>query len=303
MRFALGLAEDGEWVAASANDAGAERRLVLRGDGASDKPGELAALLVSQTVTRLGDPEALAYAHRDDLDARAIAGLRTALDAAGLSSCHLIKASTALSFDRDLAVGAAIWAWRNAGGGSSVPGALAGGAVGAVAGTAAGAAASPGAGAIPAPGRTMADFADSGNTMGDFARGDQSMADFNRGRSLDDFGDGRQMSDFGGEPPPSPAPETTAQPGPKRVPGRAIAAAAIAAVAVVGAGTAVALTRGGDDEQITSTAPSTTASDEALQTTTSVVGTSPLWIGTIGYIEPTPEGGHIRATWIEPKPI
>lgn len=303
MRFALGLAEDGEWVAASANDAGAERRLVLRGDH-SQQPGELAAVLVAQSVTRLGEPEALAYAHRDDLDAGAIAQLRSALDAAGLSSCQLIKSSTALSFDSDLAVGAAIWAWRNVGGGSSVPGSLAGGAVGAATGAAAGASTPPGAGAITPPGRTMGDFGDGGSTMGDFARSAETMADLGRGPSIDDFGDGRQMSDFGaGHPPPAPTPaEATAPRSPKRVPGRAIAAAAVAAVVVVSAGAAVALTAGGGDERITSAAPTTAATDASIQTSTSLVNGSALWVGTIGYIEETPEGGHIRATWsVEPE--
>ena len=296
MRYALGLADDGEWVAASANDAGAERRLVLRGDVGRNRPGDRAAALVSQTTALLGDPEALAFAHRDELDAPGVAELRSALDAAGLSSCRLIRASIALSFDRDPAVGAAIWAWRSAGGGSSVRGALAGGAV---AGAGAAAASAPtGAGAIPATGQTMADFAGTGSNMGDFGTG-SSMRDFDSGRTLEDFGDGRQMSDFGaGEPPPpSSSAEVTSEPAPKRVPGRALASAAIAAVVVVGAGTAVALTRGGDDERITSAAKTSEATARPSLTSTSVVDTSRLWVGTISYLEATPEDGHIRATW------
>lgn len=111
--YALGIASDGEWVAATADDSGGDRRIALRGE-TTDSAGDIARTLAAQVVSQLGAADASAFAHRDAMTEEDLASLRAELDGVGLAHCALVPASVALEFDRDLAVGAAMWAWQSA---------------------------------------------------------------------------------------------------------------------------------------------------------------------------------------------
>lgn len=289
MRYALGIASDGEWVAATADDSGGLRRIALRGE-TTDSVGDIARTLAAQIVAQFGDADAVAFAHRDALSDEELDGLRHRLDDGGLTDCALVSASVALTFDRDLAVGAAMWAWQNRKGrAGTLPGNAAAGAGGAAAGGLLGAASRAPDADLPG-GPTMADFG-AGRSMADFDAGPTRMADFGQGESMDDFGAGRTAGEFGApEQPPPAAPAT-----PSRPRGKLVAAAAAAVVVVAAAGTAVALTSGSGDDTGLSAGDSATT----IEATTTVVdpATLTLWDGKIGFRDPLAEDGAMEVEW------
>jgi sugar lactone lactonase YvrE len=246
-----------------------------------------------------GAASATALVHDDAWGPYQLDLVREAVRLAAIGPVHLVAPAVAATYDADLAMGAARWAWEHReDGGASVPvpgsplsarTALIGVGAGAALAVGGGVAAAGAAGGAGAAGASLGDFAaQGGSSLGDFAssQGGSSLGDFassQGGSSLSDFAEpGSRLGDFAQppSPPEPPQPPSTPQPTtpsskPKgRIPKvPAAIAAAVVAVGVV-AGVALASSNGDDNGGDAEQAAVSTTADEARSTSTTPGATS-----------------------------